>query len=145
VGPAGTGNAPSPEAMSIDLQRAYDHDPLQGSPKRHRFLVDRLWPRGIKKAALSLEGWVKDVAPSDRLRQWFGHDPRRWPGFVRRYGEELDEHPETWMPLLDVARHGRLTLVFGARDIEHNNAVALKEYLDGKLAGRGAQKARRAS
>lgn len=134
-----------PEAMSIHLQRAYDCDPAAGSPKRHRFLVDRLWPRGIKKADLPLEGWAKDVAPSDRLRQWFGHDPGRWAGFVRRYAEELDEHPETWKPLLDVAKHGRLTLVFGAKDVEHNNAVALKEYLDGKLAARGSSRRGRAA
>jgi uncharacterized protein YeaO (DUF488 family) len=129
--------------MSIDLQRAYDRHPLPRSPEPHRFLVDRLWPRGIKKANLPLEGWAKDVAPSDGLREWFGHDPRRWAEFQRRYAGELDDHPEAWKPLLDVAEHGRLVLVFGARDEEHNNAVALKEYLEGKMGARTRRARRR--
>ena len=116
--------------MSIDLQRAYERDPLQGSPKRHRFLVDRLWPRGIKKADLSLEGWAKDVAPSDRLRQWFGHDPRRWHEFQSRYRRELaaPEQRERLQSLLAAAGK-RLTLVYGAKDEKHNQALVLRDLL----------------
>lgn len=116
--------------MSIEVQRVYEHGP---AGRGRRFLVDRLWPRGVRKENLPLDGWLKDVAPSDRLRRWFGHDPRRWDEFVRRYGAELDEHPEAWKPLRDAARRGRVVLLFGAKDEEHNNAVALREYLERKL------------
>lgn len=102
-----------------------------------RFLVDRLWPRGKRKDALALDGWLREVAPSDRLRQWFKHDPARWDEFVRRYDAELDAHPDAWEPLLDAASHGEVTLLFGARDEEHNNAVALKQYLERKLGRSG--------
>ncbi len=98
-----------------------------------RFLVDRLWPRGVKRDALRLTGWLKDVAPSDSLRRWFGHDPEKWEEFRRRYFAELDRKAEAWCSLLEAARVGPLTLLFGARDLRHNNAVALKEYLEGKL------------
>lgn len=99
-----------------------------------RFLVDHLWPRGVKKEAVQVERWVKPVSPSNELRSWFGHEPARWKEFQRRYFKELDRHPETWAPLLVVARTEDITLVFSARDIEHNNAVALKAYLERKLA-----------
>ena len=98
-----------------------------------RFLVDRLWPRGVKKDALRLERWLKDAAPSDKLRQWFNHDPARWDEFQRRYFAELDERTETVQTLLAAARRGKVTLLFGARDTEHNNAVALKVYLTRRL------------
>jgi uncharacterized protein YeaO (DUF488 family) len=94
-----------------------------------RYLVERLWPRGIKKDALHLEGWLRELAPSTALRQWFHHDPRRWGAFRRRYAAELTQHPEAWRPLLREARRGRVTLLFSARDTEHNSAVALKAYL----------------
>ena len=119
--------------MSIEVQRVY------GEPQDHkgrRFLVDRLWPRGVRKVDLAPDVWLKDVAPSDRLRRWFGHDPDRWEEFVRRYWDELDAHPDAWKPLLYAAKRGRVVLLFGAKDEEHNNAVALRAYLDGKLARR---------
>lgn len=98
-----------------------------------RFLVDRLWPRGVKKGALQLDGWVKEVAPSDALRRWFGHTPEKWTVFQKRYFAELDQKREAWEPILEAARRGNVTLLFGARDAEHNNAVALRDYLTAKL------------
>ena len=98
-----------------------------------RFLVDRLWPRGIKRNDLSLDGWMKDVAPSDALRRWFAHDASRWDSFQRRYAAELDRRPDRWQLLLDTAHRDTVTLLYGARDPSHNNAVALKSYLDTKL------------
>lgn len=114
----------------IHIKRAYD-DPEPDDGRR--FLVDRLWPRGLKKEALELDGWVKEVAPSDELRQWFGHDPARWDDFQQRYAAELDEKPEQWQQLLEAAEEEDITLVYGARDEEHNNAVALRNYLQEKL------------
>ena len=78
---------------------------------------------------LRIDDWAKDVAPSARLRKWFGHDPAKWDTFRERYARELDAHPEAWRPIRAAARKGVVTLVYGARDAEHNNAVALREYL----------------
>ena len=105
-----------------------------------RFLVDHLWPRGLKKEALHVERWIKLVSPSNELRSWFGHEPGKWKEFQRRYFAELDQQPETWEPLLETAREKDITLVFSARDIEHNNAVALKSYLEKKLARKARSK-----
>ena len=102
-----------------------------------RFLVERLWPRGMKKEALPLTGWVREVAPSTDLRRWFGHDPKKWEGFQRRYVTELDGNPEAWRPLLEAARRGTVTLLYSARDPDHNSAVVLKSYLEAKLPRRG--------
>lgn len=111
----------------IRVRRAYEGPAArEGS----RYLVDRIWPRGVRKEEAALDGWVKDVAPSGELRRWFGHDPARWEEFKRRYFAELDARPEVWEPLLEEARKGELTLVYGARDEQHNNAVALREYLE---------------
>ena len=98
-----------------------------------RYLVDRVWPRGVTKNALDVADWVREVAPSDSLRQWFGHDPAKWEEFKQRYFSELEAKPATWQPLLEAGRHGAVTLVFSARDEAHNQAVALKEFLDKKL------------
>ena len=114
----------------IRIKRAYD--PALAADGR-RFLVDGLWPRGLKKEILSVEGWVKGVAPSRALCDWFGHDPVRWTQFARRYEEELDRNSEAWKPLLEAARAGDLTLVFAARDVERNNAVVLRDYLERRL------------
>src|SRR5579864_3145109 len=95
-----------------------------------RVLVERLWPRGVKKASAHLDEWAKEVAPSGMLRKWFHHDPTRWDEFKRRYFRELDENEERWRPLLTSVSKGRVTLVYSSHDREHNNAVALKEYLD---------------
>ena len=114
----------------LTLKRAYENAaPDDGT----RFLVERLWPRGLKKTDLQVEAWLKDVAPSDALRRWFAHDPKKWPEFRRRYFEELDRNPEVWEPIRSAARHGRVTLVYSAHDTEHNNAVALKEYMQAHL------------
>lgn len=116
-----------PDATDIRLERAFDEPSSGGGP---RFLVDRIWPRGVSKEELDLEAWARDVAPSDELREWFGHDAERWEGFRERYADELEEKPESWRPLLEaLAEHGRITLVYGAKDREHNNAVALREFL----------------
>ncbi len=120
----------TPLNSMIQLKRAYDEpEPADG----RRFLVDRLWPRGVKKEELALDGWHKDAAPSTELRRWFGHDPEKWPEFQRRYWIELDGKPESWQPLLTAAGEGDITLVYGARDTEHNDAVVLKAYLEEKL------------
>ncbi len=99
-----------------------------------RVLVERLWPRGMKREALRLDEWLKEVAPSDSLRRWFAHDPARWEEFQRRYFAELDGKPEAWRPLREIARQGNLTLLYSARDVEHNSAVALKRYLEARLS-----------
>jgi uncharacterized protein YeaO (DUF488 family) len=101
-----------------------------------RFLVDRLWPRAVKKESLQVAAWLKEVAPSGSLRKWFGHDPKRWAEFQHRYRAELDDNPDSWQPLLEAARKGTVTLLCAARDPEHNNAVALKTYLEARLKDR---------
>jgi uncharacterized protein YeaO (DUF488 family) len=101
-----------------------------------RLLVDRLWPRGVEKEKLQLTGWLKEVAPSDALRQWFDHDPARWAEFQSRYAAELEANPNAWEPILQAARGGRVTLLFAARDAEHSNAAALKAFLESKLAAK---------
>lgn len=127
-------------APAIKIQRVHEMAP---DADGKRFLVDRLWPRGVKKSALRLDGWLKAVAPSDALRRWFGHEPAKWPEFRRRYFAELDRQPESWRPILPEAGRGPVTLLFSARDTEHNNAVALREYLlskalpDGNKLNRG--------
>ena len=98
-------------------------------------LVDRLWPRGVRKEKLELAGWLKEVAPGDALRKWFKHDPAKWSEFQRRYAAELERNPQAWQPILEAARKGRVTLLFAAKDAEHNNAVALKAFLERKLVG----------
>jgi uncharacterized protein YeaO (DUF488 family) len=95
-----------------------------------RFLVERLWPRSMKKESLRMTAWLKEVAPSDALRRWFGHEPAKWDEFRHRYFAELDAKPETWQPILEALRQGDLTLLYSAHDREHNNAVALQEYVE---------------
>jgi uncharacterized protein YeaO (DUF488 family) len=114
----------------IRLKRAYE-EPQQEDGRR--YLIDRLWPRGLSKTSLKIDGWLKEVAPSPELRRWFQHDPAKWNEFRRRYGNELDAKPEAWRTLVDAARHGPLTLVYSARDPEHNNGTVLAEYLAQKL------------
>ena len=122
----------------IKLKRVYEPaSPDDGV----RILVERLWPRGIKKDALKLDTWLKDVAPSDGLRRWFGHEPKKWNGFRDRYFAELEANPQTWESVAKTARRGRVTLIYSSRDMEHNNAVALKDYLEDKMR-RGASRKR---
>ncbi|RMD80370.1 MAG: DUF488 family protein [Gammaproteobacteria bacterium] len=115
----------------IRVKRVYDPPaPEDGA----RVLVDRLWPRGLRREAARLDHWAREAAPSDALRRWYGHDPARWEAFRERYFAELDARPEAWRPLLARARRGRLTLLHAARDRERNNAVALRDYLERRLA-----------
>ena len=111
---------------AIHVARVYDRASLPGG---RRFLVERLWPRGVRREDLGLDDWLRDVAPSTELRRWFGHDPDRWEEFRRRYTAELDACPEVWQPLVDAARTGPVVLLFSARDEERNSAVALRDYL----------------
>jgi uncharacterized protein YeaO (DUF488 family) len=123
-----------PMSRRVWIRRAYE------APSRndgYRVLVDRLWPRGVSKADAHLDEWVRDLAPSTELRQWFGHDPQRWEEFRRRYRDELGGHADVVARLVDVARHRRVTLVFGARDTAHNDAVVLREVIDAALAHAG--------
>ncbi len=119
----------------IRVKRAYD---ATSKDDGARFLVERLWPRGVKKEKLQIEAWLKDVAPTAELRQWFQHDPAKWNEFRDRYLRELANNPDAWQPLLVRARRGRVTLVYSAHDTEHNNAVALKEFLDQKIRSKRA-------
>lgn len=121
--------------MSIAVKRVYEP---AASSDGYRVLVDRLWPRGLKKEDAHLDEWTKELAPSSMLRKWFGHDPARWEGFRHRYASELDDAAEYWQPLVTKASRSHLTLLYGARDEEHNNAVALKCYLDALLRAREA-------
>ena len=114
----------------ITLARVYDDEGVGRGP---RFLVERLWPRGVRRADLRLSDWLPDVGPSTELRRWFGHEPLKWEDFRRRYFEELERHPEAWRPLRDAAAAGDITLLYSSRDVEHNNAVALREYLMARL------------
>lgn len=116
--------------MMIKVKRVYEpSDSGDGT----RFLVERLWPRGMKKESLHMEAWLKDVAPSDSLRRWFGHDPEKWIEFRDRYFAELDGEPDAVQPIVEAAGRGNVTLLYSAHDTEHNNAVALKEYLSKRL------------
>ena len=122
----------------IRIKRVYEpFSPSDGA----RFLVERLWPRGMKKESLRMDGWLRDVAPSTELRQWFGHDPAKWGEFQRRYQRELDARPDVCRPLFEAAGRRALTLLYSAKDNEHNAAVALKAYLE-KHAGRKATSGR---
>ena len=112
------------------MKRAYDPPSERDGV---RVLVDRLWPRGLTKTAAAVDLWLKDLAPSVALRRWFNHDPSRWSEFTERYAEELDARREkspAVAALLGAIRRGRVTLLFGARDERHNNATALRSYLN---------------
>jgi uncharacterized protein YeaO (DUF488 family) len=118
----------SPNPVStIKVKRAY-HPPAKSDGVR--VLVDRLWPRGVSKTAARIDLWLKEIAPSDALRKWFGHEPSRWNEFRKRYFSELETHPAAVAQLKDIARKEKVTLVYAAKDDRHNNAIALKEYLE---------------
>jgi uncharacterized protein YeaO (DUF488 family) len=113
--------------MDIRTKRIYEEDDKSDG---QRVLIDRLWPRGVKKEDAHFDLWQKELAPSSELRKWFGHDPEKWSEFKKRYSKELDSHPEEIADLLKRAKEGRLTLIFAAKDTDHSNAAALKEYLE---------------
>jgi len=117
--------------MAIQLKRVYEK---AGRHDGTRVLIDRVWPRGVKKADAGIDLWLKEIAPSTRLRQWFGHDPQKWPDFKQRYFRELDQNAASLEKLSKMNQEGYVTLVYGAKDEKHNNAVALKEYLEGGSA-----------
>jgi uncharacterized protein YeaO (DUF488 family) len=112
--------------VDIQTKRVYEEADADDG---FRVLVDRVWPRGLKKEQVAADLWLKDIAPSTDLRKWFGHDPAKWDEFRERYFSELDDEQEAVAQLLDKAAEGRLTLLYSARDAEHNQAVALREYL----------------
>jgi len=115
----------------IRLKRAYDPpEPSDGT----RILIDRLWPRGIKKSNAAIDRWLRDIAPSAELRRWFGHRPERWAEFRRRYRAELRGHPELVAEIRNATRAGPVTLVYAARDEAHNDAVVLQELLSCETA-----------
>jgi uncharacterized protein YeaO (DUF488 family) len=114
----------------ISVKRVYD-PPAGGDG--FRFLVDRLWPRGIRKEDLKLDAWLKEAAPSNELRKWYAHDPARWKEFQERYRAELDGKKESWKPIVEAARQGNVTLLYSTRETERNNAVALKVFLEEQL------------
>jgi len=115
--------------MAIQVKRAYDKPQKSDG---FRVLIDRIWPRGIRKEELKLDEWLKTLAPSTELRQWFGHDPQKWDEFRTRYFQELDAHPDEIQKLRAKAREGPLTIVFGSKEERFNNATALKEHLESR-------------
>lgn len=119
--------------MDIRVKRAYRAARRSDGA---RILVDRLWPRGMSKERMRMDEWAKTLAPSTALRQWYDHDPERWDEFTKRYAKELDQQPEAVDAILARAQGGPVTLLFAAKDEQHNNAVALKAYLE-KHAMRG--------
>lgn len=112
----------------IQLKRIYD-DPTPDDGLR--VLVERLWPRGMTRDRARIDLWLKDVAPIAELRKWFGHDPAKWPQFQKRYWRELADNGDAVEQLRQKAKEGKVTLIYAARDEEHNGALALKMYLDG--------------
>lgn len=115
----------------ISLKRVYESTRKDDGK---RFLVERLWPRGVKKSALGDALWLKDIAPSTGLRKWFSHDPKKWAEFQRRYRAELKQHQKVLESILQAARRGGVTLLYSSHDTEHNNAVVLRDYLETILA-----------
>ena len=112
--------------MKTRLKRVYDAPAKQDGC---RVLVDRLWPRGLSKKSARVDRWIRDVAPSTALRKWFAHDPAKWTEFKKRYFRELKNNAEGVKQIRALAKQGTVTFLFGARDEQHNNAVALKQYL----------------
>jgi len=110
----------------LKIKRIYD--PCSSDDGK-RILIDRLWPRGVKKEKAKIDEWLRDIAPSDGLRKWFSHDPSRYQEFKRRYAKELQQKQELVEQVRNEAKRGTVTLLFSAKDAEHNNATALKEFL----------------
>jgi uncharacterized protein YeaO (DUF488 family) len=117
----------------IKMKRVYE---AVEATDGERFLVDRLWPRGVRKESLAMRAWCREAAPSNELRLWYHHDPGRWEEFRRRYFAELRSRPDSWSPLLKAAREGTVTLIYSAQHADHNNAAALKEFMEDQLEGK---------
>jgi uncharacterized protein YeaO (DUF488 family) len=126
----------------LKLKRAYEPASREDGT---RFLVERLWPRGVKKTELRLDAWLKDIAPSPELRKWYGHDVGKWAEFQKRYRNELKQHREALNPILQAASRGTVTLIYAAHDTEHNSAVVLRDYLEKQTAGKRATRGRKAA
>ncbi|HXD35667.1 MAG TPA: DUF488 family protein [Rhodanobacter sp.] len=120
--------------MDIAIKRAYE---APAKSDGYRVLVERLWPRGLKKEAVPLDQWAKELAPTTELRKWFGHDPVRWDGFRHRYAGELDGLAEHWRPLAERSVRHKVTLIYSAHDEEHNGAIVLRDYLQNWLHTHG--------
>lgn len=120
----------------VRIKRAYEPP---ASDDGARVLVDRIWPRGVTKEAAALMLWLKDIAPTTSLRKWFGHDPARWTEFQRRYHAELNQNRAAVEQLADLAKAGRVTLVYGAHDTMHNHALALADYIGGHKKSYGGE------
>jgi uncharacterized protein YeaO (DUF488 family) len=116
---------------SPKLKRAYERPPRDDGS---RIVVERLWPRGLTKERAAVDLWLKEVAPSPELRQWFGHDPAKWEQLQQRYGKELEEKDDAVQLLKQKGKQGTVTLVYAARDEEHNGALALKRFLEGHIS-----------
>ena len=112
--------------MGVKVKRVYE-EPAKSDG--HRVLVDRIWPRGLKKSEARIDEWLREIAPSTGLRKWFKHDPGKWEQFKKKYAVELKEHREQVEKLARESRKRNVNLLFGAKDTVHNNALALKEYI----------------
>ena len=121
----------------IRIKRVYEPSAKEDGA---RFLVERLWPRGMKKDALHMDAWYKNLAPSAALRRWFNHDPAKWKEFQRRYRAELADNSAAYQSLLDAAEQDHITLLYSAHDTEHNNAIALKSFLEERLRGKKSRR-----
>jgi len=130
-----------PERRAVRLKRVYEQPSITDGT---RVLVDRLWPRGLSKLEVSADLWLREVAPSSGLRRWYGHDPRRWRQFSRKYRSELARRPEVLELLDDLRRRTPVTLIFGARDQLHSHAVVLREVLDEQKQANGSRRTSRA-
>lgn len=113
-------------AQRIRLKRAYE---APSEDDGTRILVDRLWPRGVKKTDAKIDHWLKELAPSTQLRQWFGHDPELWPEFQQKYREEIAQHPQLLQQIRDLMQENPVTLIYAAHDEAHNNAVVIQQAL----------------
>lgn len=114
----------------IQLKRVYEEPgPQDGA----RFLVERLWPRGIRKTEIHMDSWQKEAGPSSELRKWYSHDPAKWTEFQRKYFAELEKRSEAWEPIVQAAKHGAVTLLYSSHDTQYNNAAALKRFLEAKM------------
>ena len=122
----------------IKIKRVYE-PPSHDDGKR--ILIDRLWPRGLKKEDAHFDAWVKDIAPSAELRTWFGHDPKKWEEFKRRFFKELQGKREAVDGIVSLAKKGTVTLLFGSKEERFNNAVALKEYIEARMSASERKKA----